>query len=402
MKTRLPLAFILITLMIDSIGIGLIIPVMPSLIQEVEGSNLAQAAIWGGILTTTFAVMQFAFGPILGNLSDRYGRRPVLLLSLGVMALDYLVMALAGSIWLLLVGRIVGGMTAATQSVAYAFVADISKPEEKAARFGLIGAAFGLGFVIGPLLGGLLAEIGTRAPFYAAALLAALNLVFGWFILPETVTDRIRRPFQWSRANPFGAFRALSELPGIGQLVGMFFLYQVAFMVYPAIWAFFTEARFGWDPAMIGFSLAAFGIAMAIVQGGLIGRIVGVLGEVGTLKFGLVFNAIAFLVLAFIQNGTIAMILMPVTALGAVVTPSLQGIMSRAVADDSQGALQGVLTSAGSLAMIVSPMIMTLVFYAFTAPEAPVFLPGAPFLLSMALMGACAIVLARARVGGAS
>ena len=402
MQTRLPLTFILITLMIDSMGVGLIIPVMPSLIQEVDGGNLAQAAIWGGILTTVFAVMQFAFGPILGSLSDRYGRRPVLLTSLGVMALDYLVMALAGTIWLLLIGRIVGGMTAATQAVAYAFVADISKPEEKAARFGLIGAAFGVGFVIGPLIGGLLAEYGTRAPFYAAALLAALNFVFGWFILPETVTDRIRRPFRWARANPFGAFRALSDLPGIAHLVGMFFIYQVAFMVYPAIWAFFTEARFGWEPAMIGFSLAAFGIAMAVVQGGLIGWIVRILGEVGTLRFGLAFNAIAFLVLALIQNGTIALILMPVTALGAVVTPSLQGIMSRTVSDDSQGELQGVLTSAGSLAMIVSPMIMTSVFYAFTTPSAPIFLPGAPFLLSMALMGACAVVLARASIGRAS
>ncbi len=401
-QTRLPLTFILITLMIDSMGVGLIIPVMPSLIQEVDGGNLAQAAIWGGVLTTVFAMMQFVFGPILGSLSDRYGRRPVLLTSLGIMALDYLVMALAGTIWLLLIGRIVGGMTAATQAVAYAFVADISKPEEKAARFGLIGAAFGVGFVIGPLVGGLLAEYGTRAPFYAAAALAALNFVFGWFVLPETVTDRIRRPFQWTRANPFGAFRALSNLPGISHLVGMFFLYQVAFMVYPAIWAFFTEARFGWDPAMIGFSLAAFGIAMAIVQGGLIGWIVKRLGEVGTLKFGLAFNAIAFLSLALIQSGTVALILMPITALGAVVTPSLQGIMSRTVSDDSQGELQGVLTSAGSLAMIVSPMIMTSVFYAFTTPTAPIFLPGAPFLLSMALMGACVIVLTRASLARAS
>ncbi len=397
MRDRLPLIFILTTLMIDAMGIGLIIPVMPALIREVDGGTLGQAALWGGVLTTVFAVMQFACGPILGSLSDRYGRRPVLLISLGVMALDYLVMAVAGTIWLLLLGRMVAGVTAATQPVGYAFVADISKPEEKAARFGLIGAAFGLGFVIGPLMGGLLGELGTRAPFYAAAGLAALNLVFGYFVLPETVTDRIRRPFQWTRANPFGSFAALNRLPGIGRLVAMFFLYQVAFTVYPAVWAYFTEARFGWDSAMIGISLAAFGIAMALVQGGLIRVFLARFGERNTVKFGLAFNACAFLALAFVANGTVAMILTPLTALGAVVTPALQGMLSRRVHDDAQGELQGVLTSAGSLAMIVSPMLMTTLFFAFTDGVVPVYLPGAPFLLSMALMGVCALIFTSRR-----
>jgi DHA1 family tetracycline resistance protein-like MFS transporter len=216
---------------------------MPALIREVGGISLAEAAIWGGTLTTVFAVFQFLCAPTVGNLSDRFGRRPVLFVSLFILALDYLVMAVAGSIWLLLLGRIVGGITSATQSVANAFIADITRPEDKAARFGLAGAAFGVGFVLGPLIGGVLGELGTRAPFYAAAALAAMNLVFGLIVLPETVTDRIRRPFEWRRANPLGAFRAVANLPGIGWLVVMFFLYQVAFTVYPAIWAYFTQAR---------------------------------------------------------------------------------------------------------------------------------------------------------------
>jgi DHA1 family tetracycline resistance protein-like MFS transporter len=393
---RLPLTFILITLVIDAMGIGLILPVMPALIREVGGISLAEAAIWGGTLTTVFAVFQFLCAPTVGNLSDRFGRRPVLFVSLFILALDYLVMAVAGSIWLLLLGRIVGGITSATQSVANAFIADITRPEDKAARFGLAGAAFGVGFVLGPLIGGVLGELGTRAPFYAAAALAAMNLVFGLIVLPETVTDRIRRPFEWRRANPLGAFRAVANLPGIGWLVVMFFLYQVAFTVYPAIWAYFTQARFGWQPGMIGVSLATFGIAIAVVQGVLIGPLIKRIGARRTVWFGLGFNALAFIAIGSVTSGTVALILTPLTALGAVVTPAVQGIMSRAVGDEAQGELQGVLTSAGSLAMIVSPLIMTSIFFAFTAEGAAFHNPGAPFFASMALMGACALVFRRA------
>ena len=402
MRDRLPLTVILITLMIDAMGIGLIIPVMPSLIREVDGGTLGEAAIWGGILTSIFAVMQFACAPLLGSLSDRFGRRPVILVSLAVMAADYVVMALAGTIWLLLAGRIVAGVASATGPVGYAFIADISKPEEKAARFGLIGAAFGIGFVLGPLIGGALGELGTRAPFYAAAGLAAFNFALGYFVLPETVTDAKRRRFQWSRANPFGSFAALNRMPGVGRLVLMFFLYQVAFMVYPAVWAYFTEARFGWDPAMIGLSLASFGVAMAIVQGGLIRLILKRFGDRATVTFGIAFNACAFLALALVSNGTVAMILTPMTALGAVVTPALQGMLSRRIPDDSQGELQGVLTSATSLALIISPLAMTWIFFAFTGGGMPILLPGAPFLLSMVLMWACAFIfLGRPRVSRA-
>lgn len=391
-RPGLALSFILITLMIDSIGIGLILPVMPDLIEELTGGTLADAAVWGGLLTTVFAVMQFLFGPFVGALSDRFGRRPVLLATLGIMALDYLVMALAAYLWLLMIGRIVAGFTASTQSTATAYVADISTPEEKAARFGLIGAAFGIGFVLGPLLGGLLAEFGTRAPFYAAAFLAGANTVFGYFVLPETVNDRIRRKFEWRRANPFGALSQINKLPGVGRMVLIFFLYQVAFWVYPSVWAYFTQARFGWGPGMIGISLASFGIAMAAVQGGLIRIILRVLGNRGTVLYGIVFNACAFAALALVSSGTLALILTPLTALGAVVTPALQGAMSRRVADDAQGELQGVLASANALAMIISPFVVTQVFALATRDGTGLFLPGAPFLVSMALMFLCLVI----------
>ncbi|KMW56074.1 Tetracycline efflux protein TetA [Candidatus Rhodobacter oscarellae] len=393
----LPITFILITVVIDSMGIGLIMPVMPDLIREIGGGDLANAAIWGGVLSAVFAVMQFLFGPVVGNLSDRFGRRPVLLVALFVMALDYIVMAMAGAMWLLLLGRVVGGITAATQSTAAAYMADISKPEEKAANFGLISAAFGAGFVLGPLIGGLLGELGTRAPFYAAAALAGLNLVFGYFVLPETVDDRIRRPFQWRRANPFGAFSSVGRLPGLTALLVLFFVYQVAFFVYPAVWAYFARAQFGWEDGMVGVSLAAFGIAMVVVQAGLIRLILSRLGERMTILFGLLFNAGTFLIMSVLASGTIALILTPLTALGAVVTPALQGMMSRAVSDDAQGELQGVLTSAGAVAMIVSPLLMTQTFAYFTAESAPIYLPGAPFAVSMLLMIVSLFVFMAAR-----
>jgi DHA1 family tetracycline resistance protein-like MFS transporter len=395
---RLPLVFIMITVVIDAMGIGLIMPVMPDLLTEVQGGSLANAAIWGGVLSTSFAVMQFLFGPVIGGLSDRFGRRPVLLVSLVVMAADYIVMAVAGSIWLLLVGRIVGGITAATHSTANAYIADISKPEDKAANFGLIGAAFGIGFVLGPIIGGLLAEFGTRAPFYAAAALAALNAAFGYFVLKETVTDKIRRPFRWARANPFGAFKALGQFPGIRKLLFVYFIYQVAFGVYPAIWSYFGKARFDWDPAMIGLSLALFGIMLAIVQGGLIRPILRIFGERGTVIYGHIFDVMAFTALAFVTSGTLALILTPLASIAGVITPALQGIMSKAVGDDQQGELQGALTSASAVAMILSYSVMSATFAFFTRDGTPVYMPGAPFLLSAVLMVLALIVFMRSNM----
>lgn len=398
---RLTMAFILLTTMIDAIGISLILPIMPTLLQEVGGFALSNAAFWGSILTAVFAVMQFLFGPFLGSLSDRFGRRPILLISLSVMALDYIVMAVAHTYWLLFLGRLIGGITAATPATTAAVMADISTPEEKAVRFGLFGAAFGIGFILGPPLGGFLADFGTRAPFYAAAVLVGATAILGYFVMPETVTDKNRRAFSWGRANPIGAFRNVTMKPEMRKLLIVFFVYQVAFWVYPTIWAFFTEERFGWSPKLIGISLGAFGVMMAIVQGGLIRLYLKWFGDRLTVIFGIAFNAVAFLFLAFVTNGTLAMLLTPLTALGAVVTPAIQGMMSKQTPDDSQGELQGVLASSSALAMAIAPPTMAAVFAEFAAEDAIVYMPGAPFLVSMALMGVCmAFYLAPARKKG--
>ncbi|TRD23519.1 MFS transporter [Palleronia caenipelagi] len=392
MRARLPLLFILITLMIDAMGIGLLIPVMPRLIQELNGGTLAQAALWGGILSTTYAGMQFLFGPALGALSDRYGRRPVLLLTLSVLVLDYVVLALASSIWIVLISRMIGGIAASTRSVATAFIADISTPEQKTARFGLVGAAFGFGFVIGPLIGGQLAEVGTRAPFWGAAALAVSNLLLGLIVLPETVTRRMRRRFRFRQANPVGILLHLGRQERIGRLTLLFFLYQTAFFAYPAIWPYFAQEQFGWGPRMIGASLGLFGISLALVQGLLIRVVIRVLDDRGAVLWGLCFNALAFLAMGLVQSGRTALILAPLAALGAIVPPALQSMMSRAIPDNAQGGLQGLLTSAGGLAMVVSPFFMSQVFWFATAESTSYHLPGAPFLVSMALMLACIVV----------
>ncbi len=380
------------SVVMDSMGIGLIMPVMPDLIREIEGTDLGSAAVWGGVLATIFALMQFFFGPTVGNLSDRYGRRPVLLISLVVMAFDYVLMALASTMWLLIIGRIIGGITAATQSTAAAYMADISKPEEKAANFGLIGAAFGVGFVLGPLIGGVLAEYGTRAPFWAAAFLAAANAVFGYFVLPETVTDAIRRPFSWKRANPLGAFKHIGGLPGLKRLMIILFVYAIAFFVYPGVWAYFGALQFGWSPGMIGLSLGIFGVGIAVVQGLLMRPILNRIGERNAVILGLTIDVAAFVALGFVTNGWVALALTPLTALGSIAGPALQGIMSRSVDDNQQGELQGLIASINAVATILAPLIVTQTFFWFTRDDAAIFLPGAPFLLSAVMTLGCIFI----------
>lgn len=386
MSDRLPVLFIVITVMIDAMGIGLIMPVMPALITEIEGGSVASAAIWGGVLATAFAVMQFLFGPLLGALSDRFGRRPVLLVSLVVMALDYAVMALAQTMWLLLIMRLVGGITAASHATANAYMADISAPHEKAARFGLVAAGFGVGFVLGPVLGGVLGEYGTRAPFWAAAALALGNAVFGFFVLRETVTDRIRRRFEMRRANPFGALRAITQLPGLRGLITVYFLFQIASMVYPAIWAYFLTEKFAWSEAMIGVSLGVYGAFYALFMAFGLRPAIARLGERGTVIAGFWIEFCSLVLLAFIASPVMLISFIPLAALGALSLPALQATMSRAVDDNAQGELQGVLSSATSLAMILAPLAMTQTFALFTRADTPIYLPGAPFLLSALLM----------------
>lgn len=381
-----PVLFILCAVMIDAMGIGLIIPVMPALIQDVTGGSLAHAALWGGILSSSFAVMQFLCGPLLGNLSDRFGRRPVLLISLFVMSICYVIMAVAGSLWMLLIARVVAGITSATQAAAAAYIADTSPPDKRGAGFGLVSAALGLGFVLGPPLGGLLAEISPRAPFLAAAGIALANGVFGFFVLRESLTPDKRRAFDLRRANPFGALRQIRTLPGLAGLLGVLLLYQLAFNTYPAIWSFFTIARFDWSPGMIGMSLAIFGISMAVVQAVLIRFFIARRGEVGTVRLGFGFAMLSLLVFGFLENGTLALVFLPIAALAAMTVPALQAILSQQTPEDAQGELQGLFTSVAALAMIGAPLAMTMIFFTFTDQSAPIYFPGAPFLVAFGLV----------------
>lgn len=396
---RLPIFVITATVTLDAMGVGLIMPVMPALLREVDGGSLAQAAVWGGIMSAAFAVMQFLFGPVVGALSDRWGRRPVLLISLLAMAADYVIMALAGSLWLLLVGRILGGITAATHSTANAYMADISAPHEKAQRFGLLMAGFGVGFVLGPILGGFLAEYGTRAPFWAAGALALANALLGFAVLGESLPRRRRRRFSWARANPFGAFRAVARLAGVAPLLAVFFLFNVATYVYPAVWAFFLTERFGWGEGTIGLSLGIYGLSYALAMAFLVQPTMARLGPRGTVIFGLAMECVTLVLIASLTDGRVLLAMIPIAALGSLAMPALQAAMSDSVAPTAQGELQGLLTSVSALSMATAPVLMTQVFAYFTAAGAPLYLPGAPFFLAAALMVLCLALFLGQRSG---
>lgn len=394
---RLPTLFILMTVTIDAMGIGLILPVMPDLITEVRGAGLANAALWGGVLSSTYAVMQFLCSPTLGNLSDRFGRRPILLVSLAVLSADYVVMSLAGTIWLLIIGRIIAGIAAGTHATALAYMADISEPDQRAQNFGLISAGFGMGFVFGPILAAFLGDIDPRAPFVAAACLAAANFAFGYFVLPESLPKDRRRPFQWRRANPAGGLMQVSALPGVRVLLVVMLAYQIANFVYPAVWAYYGQANFGWTSRMIGISLGVYGVAIAVVQGGLIRVVLPRLSVVRTVYWGLILNTVCLLAYGLATQVWMIWMLIPVSAMGAMVAPAMQGVMSRAAGPDQQGELQGVLASISSLSMILSPLIMTQAFFWFTREDATIWLPGAPFLVAAVLMAIAFAVFAAQR-----
>lgn len=398
---RSPLPFLLATLFLDAMGIGIVYPVMPDLIAGIGGVTLGGAALWGGVLATAYAVMQFLCAPVLGALSDRYGRRPVLLLSLAVMALDYLGSALAQSMGVLLLLRVVAGVTAATHATCNAAMADITPPEKRAQTFGLLGAAFMGGFILGPVIGGLLGEIGPRAPFWVAAGLAFANLLFGWWALPETVTDATRRPFEARRANPLGAFRSVGRLAGVAPLLGTLFLTELAFMAYVAVWAYWGKAAFGWSPFETGLSLAAFGVAAVWAQGYGIRLYLRLLGERGTILFGFAFSLVFFLAFAALPptelGGWLAILRCPLSALGEVILPALQGRISRLAPADAQGEALGVVASTRSAAQVAGPLLMTAIF-AWGASVPGGWLYGAPYLLGAALMGLCFALFRRAAI----
>ena len=380
------LTFILLTVGIDAMGVGLIFPVMPDLMQSVTHGTLANAALWGGYITSAFAVMQFLCGPIIGNLSDSHGRRPILLISLAFMVVDYVVMAVASTVWLLLITRIVAGITAATHSTASAYVADISTQDQRARRFGLIGAAFGMGFVAGPLIGGVLATVDPRAPFWGAACLAAANLAFGSLTLPESLSPENRRPFTLARANPLSSFAAIRRLAGLKLLLAVFFIYALTFNVWPAIWSYYGKEAFGWNATWIGISLATFGICMAAAQATLVGPVTKALGDRRAAMLGMGFEVTTYTFFAFVTSGFWALWATAISSVGGITGPALQSLMTSKTPPDRQGELQGIITSLNALASILAPVVMTSVFGYFTSPTAPFYLPGAPFLLSAVVM----------------
>ena len=398
-NSKLPIFVIFTTVVLDSMGIGIIIPVMPALFAEVTGSEkISDIAIWGGLLASTFALMQFIFGPILGALSDRYGRKPILLLALFVMAAYYLLMGFAQTLWLLFLGRLIGGITAATHATANAYMADISSPEEKAARFGMLGAGFGLGFVLGPLIGGLLGEWGPRAPFFAAAMLAAANGVLCYFVLKESLKTKNQREFMWYRANPIGAILDLRKFEGIYSLLLVFLLFTIGTSIYAAIWPFFTVERFSWSPGMIGISLTIYGVCFAIVQGVLVRPAIKIWGEKKTIIIGFCFEFSAMVTFAFLTDGKILIILIPLASFGVLAQPAIQAILSKSVGDDRQGAIQGVASSLNAIAMVITPITMTWILAVFSDKTAKYYFPGMPFLFSALMVLLCLFIISRRKL----
>ncbi len=380
------IGFIFITLLIDVMGWGLIIPVMPELIAQLKNVSINEASPYGAWLLSVYAITQFVFAPVIGNLSDRYGRRPVLLASLTGFGIDYLFLALAPTYGWLFLGRIIAGVTGASFTTASAYIADISTAETRAKNFGMIGAAFGLGFVIGPALGGLLAGLGIRAPFYAAALLCLLNALYGYFVLPESLSKENRRSFQWKRANPFGSLQLLRRYPAVGGLAISFFLLYLAVQSVQGNWNFFTIYQFDWSEKMVGISLAVVGLLVGAVQGGLTRVINPRLGNEKSIYVGLLLYTLGLALFAFATEGWMMFAFLVPYCLGGISGPAIQSILAGHVPPSEQGELQGALTSLMSLTTIIGPPLMNNLFYHFTKPGVGIHFPGVAFLVGAVLM----------------
>lgn len=381
------IGFIFVTLLIDVMGWGLIIPVMADLIAELKGIPVNIASTYGALLLSSFAITQFLFSPLVGNLSDRFGRRPILLISLLGFAIDYLILAWAPTYAWLFAGRIIAGITGASFTTASSYIADISTDEtSRAKNFGLIGAAFGLGFVLGPALGGLLATWGLRAPFYAAAVLCLLNFLFGLLLLPESLPKSSRRAFDWRRANPLGSLRFLMEHKEIGGLAISFFLIYLGAQAVQGSWNFFTIYQFDWSEGMIGISLAVVGVLTGLVQGGLTRILNPKIGNEKSIYLGLSLYALGLILFAFATEGWMMFVFLVPYCLGGICGPSLQSLIAGHVESSQQGELQGALTSLMSLTTIVRPLIMNNAFSYFTTPQAPFHFPGIHFLIGAVCM----------------
>jgi DHA1 family tetracycline resistance protein-like MFS transporter len=382
--------FIFITLLLDVIGLGIIIPVFPKLITHLTGTDMSGAAQIGGWLMFSYAIMQFLCAPILGGLSDHFGRRPILLISLFGFGLDYIFQAFAPTIGWLFLGRLLAGVMGSSFTTGAAYISDISTPEKRAQNFGMIGAAFGLGFIIGPVIGGLLGSYGPRVPFLAAATLALLNWLYGLIILPESLAPENRRPFDWKRANPIGTLMQLKKYPLIIGLLESLVLIYIAGHAVQGAWSYFTMEKFQWDEKMVGLSLGAVGILVATVQGGLIRVIIPKLGNKRSVYVGLALNSLGFLLFAFATQGWMMFVFLIPYCLGGIAGPAIQGIISTQVSPKEQGELQGGMTSLMSMTAIVGPPLMTGIFSYFTNHNNPVYFPGAPMLAGaiLSLLGA--------------
>ncbi len=375
------MVFIFITMLIDIIGLGIIIPVIPKLISELIQGDISEAAKYGGWLLFAYAITQFVFSPLIGNLSDKFGRRPIILISLFGFSLDYLLLAFAPTITWLFIGRIISGITGASITTAAAYIADVSTPENRAKNFGLIGAAFGMGFIIGPVIGGFLGQYGARVPFYAAAVLCMINFLYGFFILPESLSKENRRDFNWKRANPVGAILNLKKHPTlIGLIVATFILY-VASHAVQSNWSYFTIYQFNWDEKMVGISLGVVGLLVGLVQGGLIRYTSPRLGNKKSIFIGMALYCLGMFLFATASQSWMMFVFLVPYCLGGISGPALQSVVSAQVPATEQGEIQGTMTSIMSASSIIGPPMMSSVFYYFTHKSAPFQFAGAPFVL---------------------
>lgn len=401
--SRYALAFIFVTMLVDSIGLGVIIPVAPKIIAELTAGGqsgaaaMSEAARWGGWLFFVYALMQFLCAPLIGNLSDRFGRRPVLIASLLALGVDYAITGLAPTIGWLFAGRVLSGAAGASYTTAYAYIADVTPPEKRAANFGLAGAAFSIGFVLGPALGGLLGSMGARLPFFVAAGLALANALFGAFALTESLTKEHRRPFELWRANPAGALVALGKFPNIATMCAVIVLVRLAHDSNPSVFSFYVYAKFHWTPQMVGYALMTVGAFMAVVYGFLVRVTIPRIGETAAVYVGLSAGAVGFAGYAFATKGWMMFAWTAPFSLFGFVMPALNAIMSKTVGPREQGELQGALACIGSLTSIAAPPMLTNLFAFFTSPVAPVYFPGAAFLAASLFLLLAAVVFSRIR-----
>lgn len=387
--------FVLLTVFIYSVGFGIIMPVLPELIMELEGVSLSEATALGAWVGASYAIFQFLLGPMIGNLGDRFGRRPVFLFSLGGFGLDFLLMGLAPSIVWLFIGRSIAGGLGAIFGPANAAMADMSSAENRAASFGKVNAAFGLGFIMGPALGGLIADYGTRLPFFIAGGLALANCLYGYFAFPETMPAERRRAFDPTRANPFGALASLGKIQGILPIAAIYFLWVTATNVYPASWSFFAPAQYGWDSKMVGISLTVVGISIALFQSFVIGKAVKKFGERVTAVIGISAGMTMFVIYSMLTNGAVAIVLTFFNGLSGMAMPAINAMMSMRTPPDQQGELQGLNGSLSALAFLTAQLVYNNVLAFFTRNDAPVHFPGAPFVIaaSIALVALVSLVM---------